>query len=712
MSSPTGVGRHSPISHLNRTNDKIQPQSSSHNEALQVGHSTSPPINPLQLQFKTLTENPTPWKPNTTSEGLKRLLRDDLQKHKAIVREDSLEYAKQHMMMEGRLLGSDEAKGMSFEQVQVYLESMGRAPHSWIDGAEEASKLKEDMKTLAKSGGNFDVESFKSVLTDHAKRLADQLIAYDMLYKDALATSEGSEKEFIELSHKSFRDYAARAIDHIAEHVPATIDRFLTTRLDEAERAARQPDLEPGDKEAADHLVNQWQGAKNSFSGAKGVLQVEKLKKSFQPIINNIGLEERIAELKADRASILSNLKVFTNNGVPQAIASTGHFGAGSTATREYTKAQGWHPVMQAVVNGLGLAAAHKFMTDIPRAGFHALLNLAFKGTVTPVNPTEVYPDALGFSYANGRKSALGKDQVEAAQAEVIRKRAHFKHDQMTGNFGTSTGDNIYHWVFGIANVCGTVFTEVGKKTVHPVLLGAIESGSAGLIAGGTMGLTKFRTTSGDDNIPTHKRTKGEVPEGVLKFAKKAVFEEFIPTKGGDGVSDWVGKTAGAVQGELVATAALGSARKLLSADTLQHQVGRIFLDLLAAPAILSSFLPNVEQTAKKAADDYHLKGSQRWEVAKKDLTDPNWRSKELLAKFPDEDQPLSGYVADRFTSINTFANGLARLVPQTLVSGQKWLGERFSKNDQGDTTEREMDPLPGGTAEPPATPADIENQL
>jgi len=687
MSGSLTVGTQPTVSNLN-PHDEIRPASrpasrevSLHNQELDVRRSPNPP----KILHKVITSRAE----EHVAPELPEKLRTELEADSTALRDTDrerqpLDFARKHFAMEGRLLA--EFPEMSFGDMQIYLEkSFNRPLHPWINSAEEISAIDD-----AVSSGH-DVTT---LIEDFAKSLGERLVVYDDMYKDVLKTlndepdseEKSSTQKLVQKSHEAFQKYALASIDHLANQVPAIVKTFLESRLNSAKEAAERPGMSDDDRTQADQLQSQWQSAHDSFIGSGGVFEGDRFKNSLQAMIHNIGLQERIAALKAD-SGVWKGIQVFVSNGLPQAVASTGHFGVGRTALNQHTQEMGWHPMLQGFVNGLGLGAVHKFMTDVPRAGLQALLDRWCGGSLVKVHPTEVYPDKPRFTYEGGIRKALNADDIRNDQAAAESNRAHLLRDQGTGYFGTFIGDNIYHMGFGILNVLGTVYAEFGNRPDQSLLRGTLESGTAGLVSGGMMGLTKSLTTSGPDQIPTHKRKPAPLP-GLTNYAKKAFFD-FIPLKGGDGLSDWVGKLSGAVQGEFIATSALGCVRKRLNTDSPGHKVGRIFLDLASAPAILSQFLPNVEATAKAAAEEDGLEGSGRVWLALNDITQPNRRSKEQRLKFTDPTLSRGGYIADTFTSINTFSNGLARLVPQTLVSGQKWLGEKMSgKKETGVTPE------------------------
>ncbi|OLU33691.1 hypothetical protein BVH03_04510 [Pseudomonas sp. PA15(2017)] len=690
MTSQIGVSHRSPVQNL-RPNDEPQPaESSSRNQGLQIRRSSSPPINPLQ--FSELVEG----RAQKLSASLKTLLQGDLKNLKSIdMEKNPLEFARQHMMMEGRLLGSSEAKEkkMLFEHAQNYLQSLGRAPHPWIDGTEEAAALKQDLHIHADSRGDFSPQAFEAVLNNHTKRLGDQLVAYHLLYKEALNsnTLQPHEKAQIETSHKAYRDYAARSIHHIANHLPDTINAFLDTRVEMAKRAAGREGLTQEGQETADKTVARWESAKESFIGASGALDVEALEKMLKPAMNNIRVDERVAKLKADQADKVKQTQVFMGGGIPQGVASFLHFGLARNAANMAMDGK-IHPAAQGSLAGLNLGIAHKVVSDGPRALVQNGVDRLFTSAVVKVDPTEVLPDAPRVISVDGRKVVRDDEALDHEQSLVEKDRAGFKREQRNHYFGTLTGDHEYFESFGGANFVKTALVEFTDLISDSLIARATTSGLAGLTAGGIQPLAKYRNTWGPDKIPTH--TLGNTQAQTMSQLGNKVLQDIQFWKG-DSAGDTIGKVFGAIQGEYISNVGLGSVRDLLDDDSVQQKIGRMFVDLIASPAILSSFLPNVGATAKAAATASGVKGTDRQMLPWKNITDPNEQSRKDRQGLQDADLGLAGNAADVATSIHTAATGVLRALPQSLVAAQMKLEKNLSEKPQ-DQPDIEMTSNPG----------------
>ncbi len=674
MTSPIGVGRQSPVQNPHLS-DEIQPAGiSPHNQALQVSRSSSPPISPLQIS------TPVEAQGNKPSASLSKLLQGDLQKLNSIDREqNALEHAKHYMMMDGRLLGSDEAKHFGFEGAQAYLSSIGRTLHPYIDGHEEQEAQKADFNALI-SAGNFTTEALNSFLKKDTDRTVDQLVAYHLLHKEVLGSDnlQPHEKSLVENSHKAFRDYAARAIEQRAEQLPMRMDAFISSRLGMAENMAKREGLSPEQQELADRTVAELQKAKQSFTetNEKGENKsTNTLKAALKPATDNINAEEFIASLKADQASMKNQAQVAAVGGFPQGGASFFHFGLGRNLVNTAMDGN-VHVGAQGLIAGLNLGILHKFVSDVPRSLMQKGIDTAFPyATVAKVSPAEVLPDAPRVISVGGHKKVLDAAEHRNAQDKVEKERAGFLREQRNHYFGTVTGDHEYYQPFGMMNLLDTALNEFTRLDTTGLagatIAGAVKSGFAGMIAGALQPLGKFNSTYGDNKIPTHKLTNAD-PKVLEKGLANLKFWQ-----GGDAAADGVGKIAGAIQGEYVSTVALGQLRNLITGDGLPQSIGRMFVDYISSPAILTSFLPQVGATAKAAGAASGLpEGVDRHKLAWKNITDPNEQSRNDRKKLKGDaaDLGLAGNAADVATSVHTVATGVLRAIPQSLVAIEQQL--------------------------------------
>jgi|GEM_PF-797102 len=674
MTSPLGVGRHNPLQNLNPSGDEFRPEnrgeSSTHNQRLEVRRSPSPPIMPsFQLdEFR-------PSRSAEASSRMNELLGEDLSTRTAFS-DDPLKFARQNMRMEGRLLGSTHTQHMTFEEVQSHLNSIGRDPHPWISGTEETNKLKEDIEN---SLHNPSQEAFEAILGKHTKRIGDQLVAYNLLYKEVLNSipeSDKHEKKLVEDSQKAFRDYAARQIDSIVNRLPATIDTFLDQRLEMAKTAASRE----GQSEEASRVVTQWETAQQSFTGARGELSRITVQDNLKPAIQNIQLDELIDKLKADQSSKIKKSQVFFGAGLPQAFASFLHFGIARNLANKDMKEKDYHLAARGILAGLNLGAVHKFVSDVPRAAAQGFLDALFVSKLEKVDPTEVFPDAPRVISVRGQQITRDDRDLAMAQREVEEDRANFLREQRSHYFGTVTGDYEYYLPFGIANAVRATLDEADMLDGEHILAFGITSGVAGLAAGGGQALGKYNSSY--KGIPTHKLsgTESQTPREIFDKTVDKALQDLQFWKG-DSADDAIGKVVGAMEGEFI-TLGLEKAGEMLGNDDITDKVAGIFITAFGSPGVLYPFLANVGATAKTAAGADGLKdekASDRYLLPLYNIFDPNRHSKKDFEGLTvNEDFNLgeprrkpAQIAADIATSAHTILTGFTQAIPQTLISAR-----------------------------------------
>lgn len=668
MTGPIGVGGQNPLQNLNPSGDEIRPEnrgeSSTHNQRLEVRRSPSPPIIP-SFQLDALLQPRAAELPSR----MKALLHEDLNARPTFS-DAPLKFALQNMLMEGRLLGSTDTQHMSFEQVQSHLSSIGRDPHPWISGTEDAKKLEVDIEN---SLHNPSQEAFEAILGKHTKRIGEQLVSYHLLYKEVLDSDlKPYEKKLVQDSHKAFRDYAARQIDSIVNRLPATINAFLDQRLEMAKTAASRE----GHSEEANRVVTQWETAQQSFTGARGELSRVTVQDNLKPAIQNIQLDELIDKLKADQSSKTKKSQVFFGAGLPQGFASFLHFGILRNLANKDMKEKDFHIAARGFLSGINLGAVHKFVSDVPRAAVQGGLDALFVSKLEKVDPTVVFPDAPRVISVQGRRHTRDDRELAIAQHEVENHRANFKREQRSHYFGTVTGDYEYYLSFGIANAVRATLDEAGTLDGENTLAFGITSGVAGLAAGGAQALGKFNNTY--EGIPTHKLSGTQSQTANEIFDKALQDLQFWK---GDSADDAIGKVFGAIEGEFI-TLGLEKAGEMLGNDDIKDKVGRIFITLLGSPGVLYPYLANVGATAKAAAEADGLKeekASDRYLLPLYNIFDPNRHSrKDREGLTVDEDFNLekpslkpSSIAADIVTSAHTIVTGFTQAIPQTLISAK-----------------------------------------
>ena len=151
----------------------------------------------------------------------------------------------------------------------------------------------------------------------------------------------------------------------------------------------------------------------------------------------------------------------------------------------------------------------------------------------------------------------------------------------------------------------------------------------------------------------------------------------------GESRADFIGKLAGAIQGEFV-TLGINEISKMLTNDPTKQKLILVAGTVLSAPGILAPFLSNVGATVKSVADSDKLtKISDYYKVPWNNLSRPNRQLKDTRKNLGAE-LNKRGKVADGFTSLNNFVNGLGQVMPQATVSTVESVVEKATQMTSG----------------------------
>jgi len=621
---------------------------------------------------------------------------------------DPMGYAREHMSLEGKVLGF--APGASYQDVQKQLVELGGTPHPMLSGQEETAEFVKDFNEYLgmseedrKEGGGF-----KAVWDKHCGRVGNTLGAYHSLCQEVIgSTPEGDERTNLQSSHDAFRGYAKGVMQAMTQELPDRLNTFMESRIEHARSAMNNESLSQPERDQATSELNQLIKVQVEFEelvdkeddNPSELTKATKKNEVLDTALKNVGRQDYVADLKT-HSGFLTGLAVFADAGIPQGFASSAHFGASTAAIDE--KLDGTHLAAHAAGTSAVLGAAHKVVSDSARPIIQTIVDKTIGSGLEKVDPLSVYPKALqevtvgGRRVANPNREALDKTQED--------KRTGFLLKQNANNFGTISGDFTGYLAFGAAHAVREALNQFTSVNASGIGARSLASAVGGAFMAGGQAVAKYSQTHGDEKIPTY-RVKNETREWKELLPKAfAESSKVLPTNMAN-ISDYANRIVGVGAGITMRTAVGDAAAPGEDAETLEkmQQIITTFFSsgLTLLPFFANSVAAPLENKAlNDGKDDLTARANVPWQ----NLTNPN---RDTLPHT----QPPGWRRAGENVYHGT--RGASQLVPQATVAGlnvgAEWIKSvavRPKDTTAGDTmelAERGEAPPQGGPSNEPA---------
>ncbi|MFL6609687.1 MAG: type III effector [Pseudomonas sp.] len=428
---------------------------------------------------------------------------------------DPIGFARAHMSLEGKALSY--APGTSYQDIQKHLAELGGTPHPMLSGHEETEAFVKDFNEyLGKNEADREESGgFKAVWDKHCERVGNTLGAYHSLCQEVIDQTPGEDdRKLLESSHKAFRGYAKGVTQAMTQDMPQRLNRFMESRIEHAQQAASNESLPQADRDKANDELSQLREVRDELGeflkkdddkpGTTSELaKATKKNEVLDTALKNVGRQDYVAELKT-HSGFVTGLAVFADAGIPQGLASAGHFGASTAAIDEAMADQSFGKHVAATSTVLG--TAHKVISDGLRPFIQVVVDKTIGRGLEKVDPLAVYPKALQDITVNGRRVANAqRDTLDATQSD---KRADFKLKQNANNFGTMSGDFTGYLAFGAAHAVRDTIDQFTSVNASGIAARSVASAVGGTFMAGGQAVAKYAQTHGDEQIPTYRVTK------------------------------------------------------------------------------------------------------------------------------------------------------------------------------------------------------------
>ncbi|MFB4392043.1 MULTISPECIES: type III effector [unclassified Pseudomonas] len=544
-----------------------------------------------------------------------------------------LGYAREHMKLEGMALGF--APGTGYQDMHQHLAGLGGKTHPMLSGHEETKAFENDLNAYLrkpapdrkKDGG------FAAVWGAHCARVGDTLGAYHSLCQEVIDTSEGHEDlPHLQRSHAAFRGYAKGVIKAITKDLPERLNTFLDSRIALAQEASGNNDLPKTKQDDARYELVQLRAVRTELAelikkdedDEKAPTLLDKATKANEGLdiaLKNVAREDHIADLKT-QPSFFTGLAVFADAGIPQGIASAGHFGAITAAIDEEMKDASF--TAHVATTSAVLGASHKFISDGIRPFVQAFVDKTIGGALAKVDPTAVYPKPLRVVSENGKQVIRTEEQLNELGAVQQKKRDDFKLKQNANNFGTVSGDFTGYLSFGAAQAVRETVNQFTSVNASGIAARTIASAVGGTFMAGGHAVAKYVQTHGEEQIPTY-RIKAETKtwSELLPETASGAFGKVNPFNMAN-ASDYANRILGVGGGIAMRDGVANSSSASEDADATakMHEVVKAFFisGLNLFPFFSNSPSAPLENTALHGTD----KLSRRVQVPLNNIMDPN----------------------------------------------------------------------------------------
>lgn len=608
---------------------------SQQNEITQVSH-------PLAEQVRPSTTPLVPYHfTDKPSETTQKALADKNERLQGLINRlgkqattaQPLDFARQHMTLEGKALGY--APGTGYKEMHQQLAELGGKTHPMLSGEKETDAFKADIDAYLgknaedrkKAGG------FEGVWGAHCARVGDTLGAYHSLCQEVIDKSQGhKELPHLQRSHAAFRGYAKDVMTAMTKEMPQRLGDFLDSRIAHAQQASSNTDLPEAQQQEASNELAQLQAVRTELAGlikkdendSKAPTKLDKATKANEGLdtaLKNVAREDHIAELKT-QPSFVTGLAVFADAGIPQGIASAGHFGAITAAIDEEMKDASF--VAHAATTSGVLGASHKFISDGIRPFVQAFVDKTIGGTLAKVDPTAVYPKPLRVVSENGKEVIRTEAQLKELGATQQKKRDDFKLKQNANNFGTVSGDFTGYLSFGAAHAVRETVNQFTSVNASGIAARTIASAVGGTFMAGGHAVAKYVQTHGDEQIPTYRiKPETKTWSELLPETASGAFGKVNPFNMAN-ASDYANRILGVGGGIAMRDGVAGSssASEDANATAKMHEVVKAFFTsgLNLFPFFSNSPSAPLENTALHGTDNL----SRRVQVPLNNIMDPN----------------------------------------------------------------------------------------
>ncbi|MBJ9977926.1 type III effector [Pseudomonas sp. S75] len=575
-------------------------------------------------------------------------------------------FAREQMKLEGEALAS--APGMGFKDMHQQLAGLGGTPHAMLSGREETQAFIADFDSyLGKSAETRQQDGGFGALWDaHCERVGDTLGAYHSLCQEVIEKSQSHEDlPHLHRSHEAFRGYAKGVVKTMTEDMPARLNTFLQSRIDHAQAAAGNTQLSVTEQQQAHTELTQLQAVRTELRAfiekdqeqpatSTPLDQATKANKPLDNALKNVAREDHIAELKT-HSGFVTGLAVFADAGIPQGVASAGHFGASTSAIDEQMAGAPFAQHLAATSTVLG--ASHKVISDGIRPFVQAAVDKTIGRGLAKVDPMSVYPQPLKDITKDGLRVA--NPNFDALKTSQKDKRDDFKRLQNANNFGTMSGDFAGYLAFGTAHAVRELLNQFASVNASGIGARSLASAAGGMFMAGGQAVAKYSQTHGEERIPTYRVTQenrdwGEVMPSTLRDAVGKLNPANMTN-----LSDLLGRITGASPGVAMRMGA-GDAAAVGENAADKEKMEQVITTFFSSGLTLLPFFANavaapLENKALHGKDEL----AKRPGVAMQNVLHPD---RETLPHT----QPVG--VRRNLENIYHVTRGLTQVVPQTTV--------------------------------------------
>ncbi|MGD8219155.1 hypothetical protein [Pseudomonas thivervalensis] len=654
------VGRSTSSAALHQQDDRITPVGTSLSG--QVRPSTNPLV-PYHFEGK-----PTEQTQQTLQTRQHRLTGQVRNLGKISPDSDPIGYARAHMTLEGTVL--DFAPGTSYQDVQKHLADLGGTPHPMLSGHEETEAFVKDFNEYL--GKNEDARKedggFKAVWDKHCDRMGNTLGAYHSLCQEVIdKTPEGGDRKLLQDSHKAFRGYAKGVMQAMTQEMPTRLNTFMESRIEHAQQAASNESLPSAARDQARDQLGQLREVQEELgellktdddkpNTPSELATATKKNEVLDTALKNVARQDYVADLKT-KSGFVTGLAVFAGAGIPQGVASAGHFGAITASIDEKMADASYGKHVAATSTVLG--AAHKVISDGIRPFVQVVVDKTIGAGLEKVDPMSVYPKALQVVTQDGRRvENAGRDALNLTQEQ---KRNDFKLKQNANNFGTMSGDFTGYLAFGAAHAVRDTIDQFSSVNAGGIVARTAASAVGGTFMAGGQAVAKYAQTHGDEEIPTYRVTKENRNWGeLLPKAFSEATGKLNPISMAN-VSDYANRIVGVGEGVAMRTA-VGDAAAVGENPEVREKMEQIVTTFFSSGLTLLPFFANsvaapLENKALSGKDDL----TKRANVPLQNVTSPN---RDGLPHTQPE-----GWRRDLENTYHV-TRGLTQVVPQTAIAG------------------------------------------
>ncbi|AUM72403.1 type III effector [Pseudomonas fluorescens] len=664
------VGRSTGSAALHQQDDRIMPVGTSLSE--QVRPSTNPLV---PYHFEGQASDKTQQTLRTRQQRLTGLVNNLGKKNPD---SDPIGYAREHMTLEGKVLSY--APGTSYQDIQKHLTELGGTPHPMLSGQEETEAFVKDFNEYLSKSEDARKEDggFKAVWDKHCERMGDTLGAYHSLCQEVIdKTPEGNDRNLLQSSHEAFRGYAKGVMQAMTQDMPTRLNTFMESRIEHAQQAASNESLSQAERDQANDQLGQLREVQEELgellktdddkpNTPSKLATATKKNEVLDTALKNVARQDYVADLKT-KSGFITGLAVFAGAGIPQGVASAGHFGAITASIDEEMADASYGKHVAATSTVLG--TAHKVISDGIRPFVQVVVDKTIGAGLEKVDPMSVYPKVLKVVTQDGRRvENAGRDLANHIQEQ---KRSDFKLMQNANNFGTMSGDFTGYLAFGAAHAVRDTIDQFSSTNASGILARSAASAVGGTFMAGGQAVAKYAQTHGHEEIPTYRVTTENRDWGELLPKAYSEAKSKLNPISMTNISDYANRIIGVGEGIAMRTA-VGEAAAAGENPEVREKIEQIVTTFFSSGLTLLPFFANsvaapLENKALAGKDDL----TQRAKVPLQNVAHPNRDS------LP-HTQP-AGWRRDLENTYHV-TRGLTQVVPQTAIAGLN-LGAEWVQN-------------------------------